>query len=111
MVSLDELLQMNEYDRIEYLYEEAERSGKRLNSGYEEFIKINPEYAYFYARDIIKSRWKEAEKYILRDPLYAYLYARDVIRGEWKEAEKVIKQSDIDLWSKYIFLIYTEKNK
>ena len=39
MVSLDELLQMDEYDRIEYLYEEAERSGKRLNSGYEEFIK------------------------------------------------------------------------
>ena len=48
------------------------------------------DYLHWYARDIIKGRWKEAEPVISTDPRSAYLYARDVIKGRWKEAESII---------------------
>ncbi len=53
--------------------------------------KTDPHYAYVYARDVIKGRWKEAEEYIKTDPYWAFRYARDVIKGRWKEAEEYIK--------------------
>lgn len=90
MISLDRLLQMNRYERGRYLFYRAAKLNKRLDPEYEEFIKIDPEYAYLYARDIIKGRWFEAEKYIKKNPQYAYLYAKDVIKGRWLEAELYI---------------------
>ena len=50
-------------------------------------IKRIPEHAYWYARDVIKGRWREAEKYIIKDTRYAYFYAGRVIGGRWPEAE------------------------
>ena len=45
----------------------------------------DPEYAYFYAKDVIKGRWKEAEQYIINDSRYAFYYATNVIRGKLPE--------------------------
>ena len=56
-------------------------------------IVQHPNWAYYYARDVIEGRWPEAEPFIMQDPARAYYYARDVIEGRWPEAEPVIKQS------------------
>ena len=93
MKSLDELLEMNEYERAEYLYKEARKLGKRLNPEYEEIIKINPKYTCWYAEDIIEGRWKEAEKYIMKDLYWAYQYAVHIIKGRWSEIESIIIKS------------------
>ena len=45
---------------------------------------------YYYARDVIKGRWPEAEPHIMTDPRWAYRYALDVIKGRWPEAESII---------------------
>jgi len=95
MISINELLQMDEYDRAAYLCEKARNIGKRLNPEYEEMIKINSKWAYFYARYVIEDRWKEAEEYIKKDPYYAYEYARYIIKGRWKEAEEYIMEDSV----------------
>ena len=49
---------------------------------------------YGYARgDIIERRWLEAEPLIMKDPEWAYYYAKYVIRGRWPEAEPYIADS------------------
>ncbi|HUW49376.1 MAG TPA: hypothetical protein VMW36_11590, partial [Patescibacteria group bacterium] len=48
------------------------------------------EWAYLYARYIIKGRWEEAEPVIASDPYQAYWYAKRIIKGKFKEAEKTI---------------------
>ena len=50
------------------------------------------EYANLYAREVIKGRWPQAEPYIIQNPVSAYSYARDVIKGRWPEAEPYIMQ-------------------
>ena len=52
-----------------------------------------PYWAYWYAADVIKGRWPEAEAIIINNSKYAYWYARDVIKGRWPEAETVIATS------------------
>ena len=42
----------------------------------EEYIKTNPEYAYWYARDIIEGKWPEAEEYIKKDPYWWCMYKK-----------------------------------
>ena len=54
--------------------------------------KNDPKLAYYYARHIIKGRWKEGEEAIRRDPRWAYLYARDVIGERWPEGEETMKK-------------------
>ena len=53
-------------------------------------IATDPDRAYYYARDVIKGRWPEAESVIATDPDRAYYYARYVIKGRWPEAEATI---------------------
>ena len=45
---------------------------------------------YFYARDIVKGRWPEAEPYIMEDPEWAHWYACNVIRGRWPLGSLII---------------------
>ncbi len=49
---------------------------------------------------IIKGRWLEAEPYIMKDPEWAYWYARDIIKGRWPEAEPYI-MTDEYWWDEY----------
>ena len=50
----------------------------------------DPEYAYYYAVNIIDGRWPEAEEAIANEPDFAYFYATDVIEGRWPEGEPAI---------------------
>jgi 1,2-phenylacetyl-CoA epoxidase PaaB subunit len=54
----------------------------------------DPELAFYYARDIIKSRFPEGESIIATNPEYAYRYAHDVIKGRFLEGEVVIMFSE-----------------
>jgi hypothetical protein len=63
---------------------------KKLFAAKEKEIAKDPEWAYNYARDIIRGRWPETEAVIAKDPELAYEYARGVIRGRFPEAEAVI---------------------
>ena len=66
-------------------------------------IKRNPEYAFLYARGVMRSRWIEAEPAIMTHPTYAEWYAEFVLakdpewtsikgheNGRWPEAENYI---------------------
>ena len=60
-----------------------------------DIIKTNPQYACYYAINVIKGRWPEYEESIKNDPYYAYyayFYANEVIKGRWIEGEESIKK-------------------
>jgi hypothetical protein len=104
----------------EIAFEHAKSLGRRFPEG-EAAIAKDKEYAYYYAKDIIKGRFPEGEAAIakneyfahsyakdvvkerwlplenlikeLKDPYYVYQYARDVIRGRWPEAEPIVAKS------------------
>ena len=50
-------------------------------SSFEEALKHpkSPSWCHWYAVNVIKERWHEAEDVIKKDPEYAYYYARYVI--------------------------------
>ena len=56
-------------------------------------IARSPEYAYRYAKYVIKGRFPEGEKAIASNTTYAYHYAKDVINGRFPEGEKAIAKS------------------
>jgi len=62
----------------------------------------DPEWAYYYARDVIEGRFPEGEEAIATNPWSAYRYARDVIKGRWPEGEAVIAT---DPYSAYNYAI------
>jgi len=51
--------------------------------------KQAPFLACWYAFNIIKGRWPEAEATIMTSPEWAYRYAYKVIKGRWPEAEAI----------------------
>ena len=57
-------------------------------------IKKSPDLAYYYAVNVVRGRWEEAEPVIIKDPEWAYRYARDILRARWPEAEPHIKTND-----------------
>ena len=65
----------------------------------EPYIMKDPKWAYYYALNVIKDRWPEAEPYIMKDPAWAHAYALKVIKGRWPEAEPYIMK-DPD-WAYY----------
>ena len=74
----------------EEAYNLAKEKGERMPE-VEAVIATDPEWACWYAIDVIKDRWPEAETVIsTTDPYWAYRYAKDVIKGRWPEAETVI---------------------
>jgi predicted Zn-dependent protease len=50
----------------------------------------NPQLICYYAIEIIKGRWPEAEPNIVKDPQWACFYASHMIKGRWPEAEPYI---------------------
>ena len=53
----------------------------------------NAEYAYLYARYVIKGRWEKGEDAIRQDAEYAYRYAKNFIKGPWEKGEDAISKS------------------
>ena len=59
----------------------------------EPYIAQDSKLAYDYALYVLRHSWSEAEPAIVKDPYLAYCYARDVLRRPWPEAEQYIIQS------------------
>jgi hypothetical protein len=57
------------------------KQDKRL----EKIIIKSPYYAYYYAQNIIKGRWIEAENIISTNSCCTYWYAEDIIKGKLPE--------------------------
>jgi hypothetical protein len=74
----------------------------------EPHIMKNPFYAYAYALHILNGRWHEAEKYIMDKPEAAFYYARDIIKGRWPEAEPTIM---VNPWHAYCYAMYVIKDR
>ncbi len=73
----------------EKAYLKCLHENRRVNK-LESVIALDPWYSYYYARNIIKRRWKEGEKNIATDPECSYWYASYVINGRFEEGEKSI---------------------
>lgn len=56
----------------------------------ENIISQDPEYAFYYAKDVLKKRWKKAEKTISQNVVFSYRYAEDVIKKRFILGEKKI---------------------
>ena len=74
----------------------------KINKDLEQHI-INSVWAYFYARDIIKGRWIEAEQYIINDSYLTYCYATNVIKGKLPELMHNAMLIHADYWAKLYF--------
>jgi hypothetical protein len=57
----------------------------KINKDLEKIIIKDPHYAYYYALEIIKGRWIEAENIISTDSCCAYCYAMNVIKDKLPE--------------------------
>ena len=49
-------------------------------------------YSYYYAKDIIKDRFKKGENTIAQSPQYSYWYADEIIHGRFERGENKIAQ-------------------
>ena len=76
---------MNTEKAFKEAYYKAWDSGKRLPELEQNIILHNPHYACFYAEDIIKARWIEAEDIIMNSSYYSSRYASHVIKGKLPE--------------------------
>jgi hypothetical protein len=65
----------------------------------------NPKWAYWYAHDVIKGRWSEAEPVIMKGPKWAYFYTHDIIKGRWSEAEPFIMKDSKYYAKRYMCFI------
>jgi hypothetical protein len=72
----------------------------KINKDLEPIIIKNSCYAYFYAKDVIKGRWLEAENIISTSPLHIYWYAKYVIRGKLPERMHNAMILYADIWAK-----------
>jgi hypothetical protein len=53
-------------------------------------IQNGAKASYFYAKQVLKKPWKEAEEVISEHPEYCYLYAKNVLKKRWDKAEKTL---------------------
>lgn len=57
---------------------------------YEHLWKLNAEYAYRYASNVLHERWPPGEKIILTNSKVAGCYAKTILKDRWIEAEPII---------------------
>jgi hypothetical protein len=66
----------------------------------EAVIVQHPQWAYFYAKNIIQGRWPEAEPIIAASQEWAIEYARYIVKGRWPEGEPIIV---LDAWAAHYY--------
>jgi hypothetical protein len=66
-------------------------------------IKNHPYWAYYYARFVIKGRWKEAEPIIAAKSQYSYLYSKFIIKEKLPEYMHNVMLIYADDWAKRYF--------
>ena len=83
--------------------QEAYIKCRKRDKELELIIIKDPEYAYYYAKEVIKGRWIEAENIIATSSLYAYFYALKVIKSKLPENMHNAMLIHADDWSKLYF--------
>lgn len=70
-------------------------------------ILLDFNYAFLYAKDVIKDRWPELERKIINSDYhpYSWQYAKDVIKGRWPEIENKIKDMPEDAYNYALHVI------
>jgi len=98
MISVDELLSMDEEERYEYVFIHA-----KDNPEYLKILLQSPKWTFSYICNMLKhERWPEGEKTILKNPEYIIDYAYAVIKGRWPEGEEVLlKNGNVQWLCKY----------
>lgn len=76
------------HDRIKHLLQKSKNLVK-INEKQKKSISRNAEMSYLYALQQ-RERFPEGEEVISKDPNWALYYAQDVIKGPWPEAEDTI---------------------
>lgn len=89
-------------------HEEWEPQDAKTLEPIKHIIKQSPANAYYYALNVIKGRWPEAEPWIMKAPYYAYKYAQLFIKGRWPEAEPYIIKN-ISIANMYVKNIIKER--
>ena len=56
----------------------------------ESLLAVDPEYAYKYAKNIVKGPFPAGEATIAKDPEYSYYYAMNVLKGPFPAGEAAI---------------------
>jgi hypothetical protein len=77
------------YNLAAALYRASGERDERLES----VIAKEAQFAYQYARLVLKAPWPEAEPIIVQEPRPACFYATYVLKAPWPEAEPVIVQN------------------
>jgi hypothetical protein len=65
-------------------------------------LEKSPQYSYWYAREVLKSRFELGEKAISNNSEYSYLYAREVLKSRFELGEKAISA---DAWYSYLYAV------
>jgi hypothetical protein len=60
----------------------------------EPIIAKRPGYAFYYAYDILKGPFPLGEPVIAKDPGYSYIYAKHIMKGPWPLCEPAISTND-----------------
>jgi len=73
----------------------------------------SPHYSYYYARNVLKSRFEKGEDIISKSPHYSYCYARNVLKGRFEKGENAISKDDFysELYKKHIYDKKSKKSK
>lgn len=70
----------------------------------EKIISTDSKISYYYAKNILQKRWKQAEKTILID--YAFEYTVNVIQGRYPKCEKIfINEKSLNDYNEYSFYL------
>lgn len=83
LLHLQETIQM-------YRYINQAKTNKAIKRIVEQYIITDPHYACYYALQVLKTRWLEAEAVIMTNPQAAFMYVNDILKERWLEAEAVI---------------------
>jgi len=65
---------LNYKNKAEFLFNYANKLGKRLSKEYEDIILTDPYYTLRYAIQVVKKRWKKGEIYLLLNENYLNNY-------------------------------------
>ncbi len=79
------------YNLAEALFNASGERDEHLES----VIAQDTERAYWYARDVLKGPFPEAEPAIMQHSKFAVWYAQDVLKAPWLEAEPLIARDSI----------------
>lgn len=66
---------------------------RKIKREVEPYMLFDPEYAYQYARYVLRGRFERGEKLVAADAGSAYWYAKDVIGGPWIMGEEAIART------------------